>query len=374
MNKQADGEKCYYDDGEVNAECILCEDKKCKRDGISKEQAIYNLKQGKCIPHKHETLTYVIQALQADGEHKSNKELLCDSCYRKIAGCQAKFHNPHPVDHCIEYKPIETQADGEKTCGTCRNEDTYHCAECENKSDYEQSQADGEYISRNNAITSICQWGTTLERTGIYTITVAEMKQTTTDMLCELPSVDIPPDHDGCKDCVYQDNPQDAMPCRECKQNYMDKWKARPKEEPRYCDRNICLRNEYNSIGCNECEVTKSQESNTVIGTGDGAYYRIKALQAQADGDLTTALCSLPKIQSSDGQEYVQLYDVLETVRRYKPSVAIPNKTEPKHWIHRNDDYNDWLECPSCGYGSEGEVKYGKGTPYCQYCGERLYE
>ena len=100
----------------------------------------------------------------------------------------------------------------------------------------------------------------------------------------------------------------------------------------------------------------------------------IKALQAQADGDLTTALCSLPKIQSSDGQEYVQLYDVLETVRRYKPSVAIPNKTEPKHWIHRNDDYNDWLECPSCGYGSEGEVKYGKGTPYCPYCGERLYE
>ena len=146
------------------------------------------------------------------------------------------------------------------------------------------------------------------------------------------------------------------------------------KTEPRYCDRNICLRNEYNSIGCNECEVTKSQESNTVIGTGDGAYYRIKALQAQADGDLTTALCSLPKIQSSDGQEYVQLYDVLETVRRYKPSVAIPNKTEPKHWIHRNDDYNDWLECPSCGYGSEGEVKYGKGTPYCPYCGERLYE
>lgn len=50
---------------------------------------------------------------QADGEYKSNKELLCDSCYRKIAGCQAKFHNPHPVDHCIEYKPIETQADGE---------------------------------------------------------------------------------------------------------------------------------------------------------------------------------------------------------------------------------------------------------------------
>ena len=32
------------------------------------------------------------------------------------------------------------------------------------------------------------------------------------------------------------------------------------KQEPKYCDRNICLRNEYNGIGCDECEVTKSQE------------------------------------------------------------------------------------------------------------------
>lgn len=28
-------------------------------------------------------------------------------------------------------------------------------------------------------------------------------------------------------------------------------------EEPRYCDRNICFRNEYNGIECDECEVTK---------------------------------------------------------------------------------------------------------------------
>lgn len=35
------------------------------------------------------------------------------------------------------------------------------------------------------------------------------------------------------------------------------------------------------------------------------------------DENITAALCSLPKIQSSDGQEYVQLADVLETVRRY---------------------------------------------------------
>lgn len=42
-------------------------------------------------------------------------------------------------------------------------------------------------ISRNNAITSICQWGTALERSGRYTITINEMKQECADMLCELP-------------------------------------------------------------------------------------------------------------------------------------------------------------------------------------------
>ena len=31
-------------------------------------------------------------------------------------------------------------------------------------------------------------------------------------------------------------------------------------QEPKYCDRNICVRNEHNGIGCGECEVTKSQE------------------------------------------------------------------------------------------------------------------
>lgn len=34
-------------------------------------------------------------------------------------------------------------------------------------------------------------------------------------------------------------------------------------QEPRYCDSNICVSNEYNGIGCDECEVTKSQEPKT---------------------------------------------------------------------------------------------------------------
>lgn len=33
-------------------------------------------------------------------------------------------------------------------------------------------------------------------------------------------------------------------------------------DEPKYCDRNICLQNEYKGIGCKDCEVTKSHKEN----------------------------------------------------------------------------------------------------------------
>ena len=51
------------------------------------------------------------------------------------------------------------------------------------------SQPCEDAISRNNAITSICQWGTTLERNGKYMVAVNEVKQTCAEMLCELPYV-----------------------------------------------------------------------------------------------------------------------------------------------------------------------------------------
>jgi len=42
--------------------------------------------------------------------------------------------------------------------------------------------------------------------------------------LDELPSVAIPPEHDGCKDCKYETYPEYYYPCCECKQNYKDEW------------------------------------------------------------------------------------------------------------------------------------------------------
>ena len=50
--------------------------------------------------------------------------------------------------------------------------------------------------------------------------------------------------------------------------------KAEADQEPKYCDRNICIKNEYNGIGCDECEVTKSQEPKIGHWSHDGSHWK----------------------------------------------------------------------------------------------------
>lgn len=47
---------------------------------------------------------------------------------------------------------------------------------------------------------------------------------------------------------------------------------------------------------------------------------------------------------------------------------------EPKtgRWLDWTDDRNDYLKCSICGYGEEGEVKFGEYTPYCPMCGSKM--
>lgn len=49
-------------------------------------------------------------------------------------------------------------------------------------------------------------------------------------------------------------------------------------------------------------------------------------------------------------------------------------KQEPKtgRWLDWTDDRNDYLKCSICGYGEEGEVKFGEYTPYCPMCGAKM--
>lgn len=57
-------------------------------------------------------------------------------------------------------------------------------------------------------------------------------------------------------------------------------------QEPKYCDRNICIKNEYNGIGCDECEVTKSQEPKTGHWTHDGSHWKNRFICSECNNKL----------------------------------------------------------------------------------------
>lgn len=61
--------------------------------------------------------------------------------------------------------------------------------------------------------------------------------------------------------------------------------------------------------------------------------------------------------------------DVIDADNCEKIIKALEQEPKSGQWVHRNDDFNDWLECSECGYGGEGEVKFGEGTNFCPHCG-----
>jgi hypothetical protein len=127
------------------------------------------------------------------------------------------------------------------------------------------------------------------------------------------------------------------------------------KQEPRYCDRNICLRNEYNGIGCDECEVTKSQQL-----SGD-LISRQAVLDLIADYDLSMG-------------QVVRGIHVLPPVK--------PQEQNTGHWIEYtrvlipepiNRREQAWY-CSECGYGNQ-ECEDGSAWlewKYCPKCGTKM--
>lgn len=70
--------------------------------------------------------------------------------------------------------------------------------------------------------------------------------------------------------CEYFGDAKDILNSRDNFKAWLDrvKWHIHKAEElyekyeqePKYCDRNICISNEYNGIGCDECEVMAESE------------------------------------------------------------------------------------------------------------------
>ena len=76
--------------------------------------------------------------------------------------------------------------------------------------------------------------------------------------------------------------------------------------------------------------------------------------------DLITTLSKLHRIESSDGQDYVQMYDVLETVRRYYAEKTAEWKIVGKTTFH--------YECSICGGAGD------KWDKFCKHCGAKMKE
>lgn len=61
-----------------------------------------------------------------------------------------------------------------------------------------------------------------------------------------------------------------------------------------------------------------------------------------------------------DGTNHIQRLGELE------------DRDEVKAWIPWTDDRKDYVKCPTCDYGEEGEVYMKDASPFCPACGQRL--
>ena len=119
-------------------------------------------------------------------------------------------------------------------------------------------------------------------------------------------------------------------------------------QEPAYCDRNICLKNEYTGIGCDECEVTKSQEP------CEDAISREDVIDLKWQGEAS--------------EEFLEGYASAIEDARVLPPVNPQEKTG--HWITLKDEYGDVHEAVCSNCDSNGNHKW----TYCPKCGTKMQE
>lgn len=157
--------------------------------------------------------------------------------------------------------------------------------------------------------------------------------------------------------------------------------------EEAYCDRNICLRNEYNGINCDECEVTKSQEPcedaisrevfEQVIWERDVAIAELKELgyrfgekqpmgiwkviEQEPSGDAVSrqfmkemgATCIAKRNNENELIPIIAI-DALPSIKPQKPT---------GHWIDREVYDADRWKCSECGRTEPYKENY------CPNCG-----
>ena len=146
-------------------------------------------------------------------------------------------------------------------------------------------------------------------------------------------------------------------------------------QEPKYCDRNICIRNEHNGIGCGECEVTKSQEPCDDV------------ISRQAVLDL----CDMQykyKIpyEYDDGDKHIKGYNegrIINVTKLKKLQTVVTPQPKTGHWSRKTkvDAYDiagvkTWgikCQCDRCDFTTIVIEDFGY-YKYCPNCGAKMVE
>ena len=125
-------------------------------------------------------------------------------------------------------------------------------------------------------------------------------------------------------------------------------------QEPKYCDHNICVSNEYNGIGCDECEVKAEQEQST------------DAVSRQV---LIEELTNIAKMKAKSDAQKALIGRCIYFIEHLPPVTP----TRPKgHWIHPYE-YGLALPehyCSECKAYEYSDVK----SKYCPNCGADMRE
>ena len=115
------------------------------------------------------------------------------------------------------------------------------------------------------------------------------------------------------------------------------------------CDRNICLRNEYNGISCDECDVNKTNtEELPPKYNKDDLIYRETARRIidsnRSKEQMLGMLASIPKVENTAEWEWIQ-YEPFPDFGNYHCSKC-------SHIEHRVYGFK---YCPNCGSRMKGE-------------------
>ena len=161
-------------------------------------------------------------------------------------------------------------------------------------------------------------------------------------------------------------------------------------EKTKYCDRNICVSNEYNGIGCDECEVTKSQEFHKdmkeiteIMKCDADAETKCKMISEIVNGkphyfkeQEPFLMREATKEESESVNNYIKSISKPTGIKFYEVLEQEPTKTG--HWVRWYEiieqEHYTILHCKCSGCNREYDPYIASSFNYCPNCGVKIVE